>query len=171
MPETAVIAPRDIEFVMIAERGVLERQALLLAESIRLFTGAWRDAAICVVSPRATRRPHDATLLQLDRLGVDYVPLDVASPCPDYGTSWRMAALAAIEARRRREVLVMLDSDTLFLAPPCFDFADRAVAVRPVDVTGICSSGASDPNDRYWQRLTALCDVDQAVLDLVQRRL
>jgi hypothetical protein len=163
-----VIAPRDIEFVMIAERGVLERQVLMLAESIRCFEGAWHEAAIRVVSPRADRRPLDTTLQQLDRLGADYVALDVASPCPLYGTSWRMAALAELERRGGRDLMLMLDSDTLFLAPPQFDLADGAVAVRPVDVKGICSAGPDDPVDDYWRRLTALCDVDYDMVPWVE---
>jgi hypothetical protein len=34
------------------------------------------------------------------------------------------------------------------------------VVARPVDVKGVCSSGAADPFDAYWRRLSVLCDVD-----------
>lgn len=155
-----VLGPRDLQFVFVAEQGLLERQAVLLAESIRLLGDDWRDAELCAVSPRAARRPGPDSLQALERLGVRVVALDVESPCPDYGTSWRMAALTRIEAAPGPPVMVMLDSDTLFLAPPRLRLDPRGVALRPVDVKGICSEGPQDPLDRYWQRLAQLCDVD-----------
>jgi hypothetical protein len=152
-------AATDVEFVMIAESGALERQTLLLAESIRLLGGAWSDAAITVVSPRPDRRPDANTLRRLDALRADYLPLEIRSPCPLYGTSFRMAAMAEVERLGGPDVLVMLDSDTLFLSPPAFPTAGGGVALRPVDVKGMCTSGPDDPLDAYWRRLCDLCAV------------
>jgi hypothetical protein len=152
--------PDELQFVIIAEAGTLERQATLLARSIQVLGPGWDRATIRVVSPRAERRPEAATLRLLDAIGVEYLPLEVPSPCPVYGTSWRMSAMAEVEALAGPDVLVMLDSDTLFLQPPRFALSERGIALRPVDVKGICSAGLDDPLDRYWQQLATLCDVD-----------
>ncbi len=149
----------NLEYVMIAEAGILERQALLLVESIRLLPGDAGTAGVTVVSPRPDRRPTQATLRQLERLGAEYLPLAIDSPCPYYGTSFKLGAMAAVEKRPGPSTLIMLDSDTLFLAPPVFDLGERCAALRPVDGKGMCTAGPDDPFDEYWRRLCALCDV------------
>jgi hypothetical protein len=154
----ASTAPR-IEYVMVAEAGSLERQALLLAESIRRLPGAAGEAAVTVVSPRPDRRPNPRTLRQLDVLGAQYLPVTIDSPCPYYGTSFKLAALAEVEKRAGPPILVMLDSDTLFLAPPAFDLGAHGVALRPVDGKGMCTAGPDDGFDEYWRRLCAICGV------------
>ena len=58
-----------VAFAFIAEEGVLEQQACLLAESIRQFAGAYRTAPILVVSPRRKRRPSKETRERLKALG------------------------------------------------------------------------------------------------------
>lgn len=149
----------QIEYVMVAEAGSLERQALLLAHSIRCLPGSAGKAAITVVSPRPDRRPAKRTLRKLELLGAQYVPLVVDSPCPYYGTSYKLAALSEVERRSGPPTLVMVDSDTLFLAPPAFDLGERGVGLRPVDVKGMCTAGPTDPFDEYWRRLCDVCAV------------
>jgi hypothetical protein len=157
-PATRPVTPR-VEYVIVAETGALERQALLLAESIRLLPGAAGDAPLTVVSPRPGRRPRAATIRRLDRLGAGYLALDLPSACPAYGPSYKLAAASAVERRAGPDVLVMIDSDTLFLSPPDFALPPRAVALRPVDVKGICPAGPGDPYEPYWRELSALCGV------------
>jgi hypothetical protein len=53
-PPTEIV-PVKIEFVFIAESGVLERQCLLLCESIREFGGRYAGAEITVLHRRAAR--------------------------------------------------------------------------------------------------------------------
>jgi len=149
----------DIEYVMVAEAGTIERQALLLVESIRRLRGVAGRSGITVVSPRSDRRPAASTLRRLEALGAEYLPLTIDSPCPYYGTSYKLAALAEVEKRSGPPTLVMLDSDTVFLAAPTFDLGQRGVALRPVDVNGICTTGPGNPFDEYWRRLCALCAV------------
>src|SRR5437868_827653 len=90
-------ATSGVEFVLIAESGILELQALLLCESIRRFAGVHSRSPITVVSPRAARRPSPATIRALGRLDAEYLPLGIDSCCPDYGTSFRMHAAAHVE--------------------------------------------------------------------------
>src|SRR6185369_17577113 len=88
-----------VEFVFIAEAGILEAQAVLLCESIRRFAGNHASAPITVVSPRSRRSPSQSAQRKLTQLGAEYLPLEIDSCCPDYGTSYRVHSLAAIERR------------------------------------------------------------------------
>src|SRR5262249_8995525 len=82
--------------------------------------------------------------------------------CREYGSANRVAAAAHIEATRQHKILVILDSDTLFLREPSeFILAsDVDVAARPVDLKGICTSGPTDACNVYWDKLCPLCRVD-----------
>lgn len=157
----------ELEFLIIAEAGILEDQTLLLCESIRIFGGRYSKAGIVVISPRQDRRPNEETLRRLEQLNVKYIPLSVDSPCPDYGTSFRVLAFAEYERMSSADVLVGLDSDTVFLAEPDLDLGSDDAAARPVDVVGMCSKGAGDPRDIYWQNLCRICGVDYNVIPYV----
>src|ERR1700752_496552 len=105
----------ELEFVLVVEGGPLEAQALLLVESLRRFGGRHRRSTVTVASPRPSRRPSSTTIATLRRLGAEYVELDLAGACPAYPPSWRVHALATLESRRGPDVIVQLDSDTVFL--------------------------------------------------------
>src|SRR5689334_5813906 len=153
-------AKSGAEFVLIAESGVLELQALLLCESIRRFAGIHARSPITVVSPRRARRPSPVTIRALGRLDVEYLPLEIDSCCPDYGTSFRVHAAAHVERRSGPPTLVQLDSDTIFLAEPDLGLNGSDAAARPVDVKGMCTTGDGDPLDPWWRRLCALAGID-----------
>ncbi len=159
----------ELEFCVLVEAGELESQALLLCESIRKFAGVYSSAAIIAVSPRASRRPCPDTLRQLDRLGVEYLELDIRTLCPSFGPSFKIHAVAHIARRPGPPILVQIDSDTLFLSEPDFslDGAEAGVAARPVDVKGICTAGQNDPLDHYWRNACTLCEVDYSQMPFV----
>jgi hypothetical protein len=159
---------RDVEFVLIAEAGILEAQAVLLTESIRAFAGALARAAITVVSPRPQRRPSSATLRALERLEAEYLPLTIDSCAPDYGTSYRVHSAALVERRAGPAVIVQLDSDLVFVREADPALFDCDAAARPVDVKGMCTTGPDDPFDPYWRRLCALADVDYERLPVIR---
>jgi hypothetical protein len=168
---SAVDAPhpngRDIEFFLIAESGILEAQALLLCASIRKYAGACSSAAITVASPRPDRRPSPATVRALNMLGAEYLALDMASPCPMYGPSFKVLVAGHIARRPGPPVVVQLDSDTLFLGEPDFSLPDADAAARPVGVKGMCTAGEGDPFDPYWRELCRLCEVDYGGIPFV----
>jgi len=150
---------RDIEFYLVVEAGALEAQAILLCESIRKFAGAYANAAIIAVSPRADRRPSAATLRAFDGLAVEYLALDLTSCCPEYSTAIRIHVTPMVARRPGPPILVQLDSDTLFLGEPDLALPNVDIAARPVDLKGICTGGANDPMDKFWRDLCALCGV------------
>lgn len=151
-----------IAFVACIERGVLERQALLLFESIRRYSGRFRNASIFALSPRAGHSIASHTQRRLDDLQVTFIDKILNTECTEYGSANRVAAAAHVEEFYPHETLVILDSDTLFLREPdLIELTDDVdVAVRPVDVKGMCTDGPTDPFDRYWRDLCDLCGVD-----------
>ena len=152
----------DVGFVACIESGVLEAQALLLFESIRRYTGRFKDCPIYALSPRAGHAISIDTRRRLDDLRVHYIDTILNSECREYGSANRVAAAAHIEATRRHEILAVLDSDTIFLREPC-EFIlppDIDVALRPVDIKGMCTTGRQDSFDAYWQALCHCCGVD-----------
>lgn len=154
----------DVQFALVAEQGVLEAQALLLCESIRLFAGKYRNAPISAVIPRPTKRPSARTLSALARLGVDIVELNVTSAAPEYGTTYRIHSASAIEASSRAKILVFMDSDLVFFGEPDLDLNGYDAAARPVDLKGMCTTGSQDSYDPYWRRLCEVCDVDYSAV-------
>jgi hypothetical protein len=157
----------DVEFVLIAESGILEAQACLLCESIRRFAGIYSRAAITVVSPRSARRPSRLTLRKLDQLQAEYLPVEIDSCCPEYGTSYRVHSLAHIARRPGPPIIIQLDSDTIFLSEPDFALAGNQLAARPVDMKGMCTTGARDHFDPYWRKLCALVGVNYEQMPIV----
>jgi hypothetical protein len=161
-------AGNRVEFILIAEAGILEAQALLLCESIRCFAGAHSRCPITVISPRSDRRPSPSTLRKLERLEAEYLPIETDSCCPEYGSSYRVHSAAHIERRSGPPLIIQLDSDTLFLSEPDFSLMGCEAAARPVDVKGMCTTGPGDPFDDYWRELCALVGVDYEQIPVIR---
>jgi hypothetical protein len=156
-----------IEFVLVVEAGDLEQQARLLCESIRLHGGCYRDARISAVSPTPGRRPSREFAGFAERHAVDYLERSLPMECPEYRTTNRIYAAAERADWSTAEVLVVIDSDTVFLREPDFRLDDTDVALRPVDVKGMCTAGPGDPYDPYWRRLCDLGGIDYERLPFV----
>lgn len=163
--KTALRAPReapDVGFVACIEGGVLEAQALLLFESIRRYAGRFNNCPLYAFSPRAGHSISDEARLRLRELGAVYVDKLLNTECPEYGSANRVAAAAYVEETYPHDVLVILDSDTLFLREPT-EFSlppDVDAAVRPVDLKGMSTGGPADSFDTYWRELCHSCGVD-----------
>jgi hypothetical protein len=153
--------PPDLAFVACIEAGVLERQALLLFESIRAYGGVLAECPIYALAPRAGLGVGGEARDRLEALRVDYVDEVLNTECFGYGSANRVVAAAHIESTTAHELLVVLDSDTLVLREPEAFLLPRDVdvAARPVDTKGMCTSGPDDPNDAYWRELCEVCGV------------
>jgi hypothetical protein len=160
-------ASTAVEFVLVVEAGPLEAQAVLLVESLRRFGGQHAEQTVTAVSPRRALRPARSTVRELQRLGAEFIPLDVEGACPDYPTTWRVHAVAHAERRPGPAIIAQLDSDTLFLGdigPLC---ETHPVNARPVDVKGMGSTGPGDFYEPYWEALCGLAGVPLEALPFV----
>lgn len=160
----------SVAFVACIEGGVLEAQALLLFESIRQFGGRFSNSTIYALSPRSGHAISNSARLKLDILNVTYIDTVLNTECREYGSANRVAAAAHIEKLYPHEILVVLDSDTLFLREPdrILLSAGIDVAVRPVDVKGMCTAGSADPFDNYWRQLCRSCGVDYEAIPFTE---
>jgi hypothetical protein len=156
-----------VEFVLVVEAGALEHQARLLCESIRAYGGAYRASPIVAVSPLPDCRPSPGFGAFAERHAIDYLEQSLRPECPEYGTTHRIYAAAERAERSTAELLVVIDSDTIFLREPDLHLGDADVAVRPVDVKGMCTSGEGDRFDPYWRRLCELGEIDYERLPFI----
>lgn len=156
----------DVGFVACIEGGAIEAQALLLFDSVRRYGGRLAGSACYALSPRAGHAISAEARRRLDALEVDYSDALLNVDAPEYGSANRVAAAGHVEDTTRHELLVVLDSDTLFLREPSeFLFApDQDAAARPVDMKNVSTSGDDDPCDAYWRALCRSAGVDYDVL-------
>lgn len=157
----------DVEFVLVVEAGALEHQSRLLCESIRANGGRYREAPITAVSPIPERRPSREFGAFAERHAIDYLERSLQSEVPEYRTTNRVYAAAERADRSTAEVLVIIDSDTIFLREPDLRLDDSDVALRPVDVKGMCTTGEGDDNDPYWRDLCRLGGIEYGQLPFV----
>jgi len=151
-----------VAFVLCIERNATRDQALLLIESLRTFGGAHRHAPVWAVAPRPGLGVDGPTRDRLAALAVHYAELPLNLVCREYGSANRVYAAAWVAGQTSATTLVVLDSDTLVLDEPELLGPSADVAVRPVDVKGVTTSGPDDPLETYW---TALCNLEGASID------
>jgi hypothetical protein len=156
--------PEMVAFVACIEPGALEVQTLRLFESLRRFGGRLSHCPAYAVAPRPGPRIDGDARNALHELGVHYIEGHFNRDCAEYGSANRVAAAAHVEANFAHEILVVLDSDTVFLREPTelLLHDDVDAAVRPTDLKGICTEGEPDPCDLYWQKLCSLAGIDYA---------
>jgi hypothetical protein len=157
----------DVTFVLCIEDNAIKSQSLLLIESIRAFTGAYKDSDILAISPRGLG-VDQATQATLRQLGVHYLDSPINTVCPEYGSANRIYAGAWAARNTTASTLIVLDSDTIFLDEPILLGSEWDAAVRPVDVKGSTSSGADDPLDAYWQSMCRLADIEIDALPWIE---
>ena len=150
-----------LAFLACIERGILEEQTLLLCRSIRRFGGRYRDEPIYAIQPRAGHEVSATTADELTRLGVRHRCEILNRDFVDYPVGNKIFACAWAEEVLDADVLVFLDSDTIFTGEPeALDLADGFdAAIRPAHSVGHNSSGPGHPMDPYWKRVYDLLGV------------
>ena len=88
-------------------------------------------------------------------MNVEYVDEPLNLECQEYGSANRVVAGAHAETHTQSDFIVVLDSDTVWLAEPELPL-DADAAVRPVDAKGSATRGPGDRYEEYWQRLADL---------------
>ncbi|MBD3307298.1 hypothetical protein GF339_12730 [candidate division KSB3 bacterium] len=154
----------NIAFIACVEQGNLENQVLLLCRSIRKYAGRYRNAPIYCFQPRKGPPLSHATLTQFRNLHVEYNADILNKDYAYYPIANKIVSCARAEATLSEDILVFVDSDTLFVNEPKELLLpdDINAAVRPVNKKRKGSTGTGDRNEGYWQKLYAMCGVSAA---------
>ena len=151
----------SICFLLCVERGPLESQSLLCVESLRTFGGPLADAPVYAFAPRSGRGPDERTVAALRALGATFVDDPLNPELGELPHTNKAFVAAWAEERLDHEVLVFVDSDTVFLNEPALLAAgDWDAALRPVGAVNVGSTGEGHHNEDVWQTLYAELGVE-----------
>lgn len=153
----------DLAFICCIQPGFLEEQTTLLAQSIRMFGGIYRDCPIYAISP-CGESLSQASIRTLEALNVNIVIQSLNTNIKSFGYANKAYALEYAETVYKHEINVFLDSDTLFVDEPLAFKLNPGTdfLARPVDLRGICRSPNDTYFDQYWQEC---CDLSGVTLD------
>jgi hypothetical protein len=136
-------------FVIVIESFRQEKQAKLLAESIRSFGEELGNAPIWMFSPS----PAERLVKDAERLAASVFPLKIPAGISNYLFGARVYACAEAERMASADFgsLVSIDPSCLVVKSPLlFELGDDAdAAVRPVHIRNV-GSPAEGPPDGYW---------------------
>jgi hypothetical protein len=141
------------------ESGILEPLTLRMVDSLRRFGGRFANFEVIAVTPRATPPLARETRKHMADLGIRHLRVHPNNPYAWHHYMNKAEAIVAVEKRVTTEAIAWVDSDIIFMRepvglelPPGIDF----LASAPDTGQGIGSTGTNDPNDRFWQRCSAL---------------
>jgi hypothetical protein len=152
----------SVAFLICAEAGQLEQQAVLFAESLRRFGGRFAQCALHAYAPREGNEPGATTRAELERLDVKLHTETLNTDHAYYPFANKIYAAAHAERTLAEEVLVFCDSDTVFLGQPdALDLAEGTdVAVAPAFHVNKASTGPEHRMEPYWERVWQLAGVE-----------
>jgi hypothetical protein len=155
-----------IALIMCTEGGQLEQESLLMVESFRRFAGNLKDTPIYSFQVREKNDVSGETLKALASFGVNHQKVVLNYQYPDYPLANKPLLCAYAEQNIDAEIIVFLDSDLVFFSEPK-EFllpAEYDVGIRPEHEKMIGSEGKDDPNEKYWQHLYQLANVEDKEL-------
>jgi hypothetical protein len=137
---------------------------LILAESIREFSGGKKDAPVWVFVPKEIADNAPGPRAKADTLRVDLVMIEVPENASGFPFAEKVYAAAAAEERAqgRAGILAWLDEDTIVLKEPG-EFAlapGVSFGYRPVMHQRI-GSLFDEPVDAFWGRVYELLSVPE----------
>lgn len=153
-------------FAFMPAYGGDEREARLLARNLIQALEEWNAPrpTILVLHPNHTPPP-----VGFNRLPVRLVPFHLPEAFRAFPFAAKVFASARAEECADSDLLVWLDSDSLFLrAPRDFQLPPKiSLAACPVHLKNI-SSPAAEPLDRFWQQVYA-CTPAKRIFPVVTR--
>lgn len=170
--ETAVFSnDQNTAIIICTEKGRLERQAVLLAITLRFFGGNLSQLPIYSFAPRAGYAPTGRTLEWFDFLNVSHLTVPLNTRWPSYPLANKPIVCDYAEKTLQENCLVFIDSDQIFFNEPLAFAAipPNTVFVRPVDVKGIGTVSLQESN--YWNELYNLFNLqpDQLITTTVDQ--
>ncbi len=154
-------------FVLCIENNSIRDQALLLCESIRRYAGRFRQSRILAFAPRPGLGVDAATRAALQDMNVEYIDEPLNTTCLDYAPANRVFAGGYAEKHVGTDLVIVMDSDTVWLDEPEFP-SDADAAARPVDSKGSATRGPGDRFEAYWETMATMCGVSLDRLPFVR---
>lgn len=143
-------------FGVFAETEEQKKHAGILAESIRTFAGAFKDAPVWIYMPESILKGDDGFQEKMDSLEVEVKTSRTPAASSSFYFAGKVfaAAEAEAEAKGTAQILAWLDEDTVVFKEPRAFLLDDGVslAYRPVMHKNI-GSDFSKPPDEFWSRV------------------
>jgi len=140
-------------FAFMQAYGGDERESLLLARSLRRFGGEMANHPLWLMMPENLEQVNDSTRQALEELGVQVHRFEAPEEALKFSFGGKVFAAAAAEllASTQADVLVWMDSDTLFAGEPSELMLkeDVSLGYRPVMLKNI-SSIYAEPVNAFW---------------------
>jgi hypothetical protein len=147
-------------FMVIPEQT--EREAIVLAESIRSFAGRFADSLIYAMLPTGLGDLAHETQVRLAQSEVTLLPFNLAAETQGFPFAAKVQAAAKAEKQAQRQTnnLVWMDVDSIVIRQPdAFVLENgQVVGYRPVDHKLIGSSN-NEPIDEFWKLIYERCQV------------
>lgn len=143
----------ELDFAFTVATPGAEREAMILANSIRTFAGRFAGSAIWALLPESTMQIEAESRDRLTGLGVRLVPYHIDKSLLAFPFGGKVVAAAAAESMASGEssFLVWMDVDSIVFNEPeslMFD-QGRHLGYRPVDHT-LIGSPFDEPADHFW---------------------
>lgn len=119
--------------IFCVEKGYLEKQGVLLIESIKRFSSLDVFAKIICYSPRKAFRPSEKFKRILEENNIVYIDTELNCLHKDYGIANKIYACAHAEKELNAEHILFLDTDQIIVNNICFDEnkSENAVSLTP----------------------------------------
>jgi hypothetical protein len=147
-------------FAFMQAYGGNERESLLLAHSLRKFGGEIADSPLWLMMPQDREQVSESTRQTLEELGVQVHRFGIPEEALEFPFGSKVYAAAAAEslASNGTDILVWMDSDTLFAGEPTEFLLDEKVSLgyRPVMLKNI-SSLYDEPLNSFWNSIYDSC--------------
>ena len=150
----------DLTFAFMLAYGEDERGALLFARSLRKFGGKLANHPLWLMMPQKLEQVSESTLQMLEKLNIQVHRFEVPEEALNFSFGGKVYAAAAAEelASGKTDVLVWMDSDTVFTGEPFEFFLEENIGLgyRPVMLKNI-SSLYDEPVNAFWTLMFEHC--------------
>jgi len=147
-------------FAFMQAYGGDERESLLLARSLRTFGGELANHPLWLMMPQNLEQVSASALQALEELGVQVHRFEVPEEALKfpYGCKVYAAAAAESHASSQADILIWMDSDTIFANEPSEVILgeDISLGYRPVMLKNI-SSLYAEPVNAFWDFIYERC--------------
>ncbi|MBN1451424.1 MAG: hypothetical protein JW963_10455 [Anaerolineales bacterium] len=148
-------------FAFMQAYGGDERESVLLARSLRMFGGELANHPLWLMTPQKLAHVSATTRQVLSRLDVQLNRFEVPEGALKFPFGGKVYAAAAAEAMAsgKADVLVWMDSDTVFAGEPAGLTLGENVKLgyRPVMLKNV-SSLHDEPLNAFWSFIFERCD-------------